>query len=129
MTTEGPRASGKILVNGVDLEKLLIDDWLEKLAVVPQTFAEQSEYTLRENIGLGPTPLWLQDPESVIDGEAGRWVLKNLLSMKLILEMKVDCVIFRASSFSKTQTRGYPADKLQSGASYRFCRPGELVLY
>jgi ATP-binding cassette subfamily B protein/ATP-binding cassette subfamily C protein len=78
-------ASGKILVNGVDLEKLLIDDWLEKLAVVPQTFAELSECTVRENIGLGATSLLLQDPESVIDGEAVALGIKDFVELETYL--------------------------------------------
>jgi len=78
-------ASGKILVNGVDLEKLLIDDWLEKLAVVPQTFAELSECTVRENIGLGATSLLLQDPESVIDGEAVALGIKEFVELETYL--------------------------------------------
>jgi len=77
--------SGKILVNGVDLERLFIDDWLEKLAVVPQTFAELSEFTVRENIGLGATSLLLQDPESVIDCEAEALGIKEFVELESYL--------------------------------------------
>jgi ABC-type multidrug transport system fused ATPase/permease subunit len=61
---------GSVLVNGIDLETLSSDSWHKKLAVAPQAFSELYGFTIRENIGLGQTPLLDDDSRGIIEREA-----------------------------------------------------------
>jgi len=70
---------------------LLVHDWLEKLSVVPQTFAELSELTVRENIGLGATSLLAEDPERVIEHEADVLGIKDFVALDTYLGRPWGC--------------------------------------
>ena len=62
---------------------MLVHDWLEKLP--RQIFAELSELTVRENIGLGATSLLAEDPESVIEHEANVLGVKDFVTLDTYL--------------------------------------------
>jgi ABC-type multidrug transport system fused ATPase/permease subunit len=61
---------GQVIVNDVDLAKISTTEWLKQLAVCPQEFSALRNHTVRDNIGLGFTPLLLNDPDDIIGKEA-----------------------------------------------------------
>ena len=76
-----PATKGQILINGIDINKLAIDDWYKNLGILFQDYNFYSHLSVKENIHLGK-------PMAPIDGKGIIEAAKKADAHNFIMEYK-----------------------------------------